>query len=62
MANKLHEVGYDVRKEGPLISFYPEDDLDMSLFTKEEVVDTWKINSSLEEIYLKAVADEEVET
>ncbi|OPY25777.1 MAG: Trehalose/maltose import ATP-binding protein MalK [Methanobacterium sp. PtaU1.Bin242] len=62
MANKLHEVGYDVKKEGPLISFYPEDDLDMSLFTKEEVLDTWKISSSLEDVYLKAVADEEVET
>lgn len=62
MANKLHDMGYDVKKEGLLISFYPEDDLDMSLFTKEEVSDTWKVSSSLEEIYLTAVADEEVET
>lgn len=60
LAKKLQKIGYDVKIEGPLISFYPEDDFNISMF-EGEFLDTWTVSSSLEEIYLKTVADEEVE-
>ena len=59
LALNLQKKGYDAKVEGPLISFYPEDDFDISLL-KREILDTWIVSSSLEEIYLKTVADEEV--
>lgn len=58
LAKKLHERGYEVKAEGPLVSFYPEEDFDISKLT-EKVLDTWKVSSSLEEVYLNSVADEE---
>jgi ABC-2 type transport system ATP-binding protein len=58
---KLQKMGYDAKVEGPLISFYPEDNFDISLL-KGEILDTWTVSSSLEEIYLNTVADEEVKT
>ena len=59
LAQKLEERDYDVKIEGPVISFYPQSDLNVSKLTKKEILDTWKVQSSLEEVYLNLVADEE---
>jgi hypothetical protein len=41
-----------------LISFYSEDDFDVTTVT-EKILDTWKVNSSLEEVYLNSMIDKE---
>jgi ABC-2 type transport system ATP-binding protein len=61
LSKNLQKIGYDVKIEGPVISFYPEKDFDISKLTEKKVLDTWKVSSSLEEIYLNSVADEEGE-
>lgn len=61
LAKNLEEIGYDVKIEGPVFSFYPEDDFDVSKLRDVKVLDTWKVSSSLEEVYLNSVADEEGE-
>lgn len=60
LAKNLQEIGYDVESEGPLVSFYPERDFDISILTKKKILGTWKVSSSLEEVYLRLVADNEV--
>lgn len=59
LAKKIQKKGYDTKIEGPLISFYPEDDFDISKLTEWKILDTWKVSSSLEEVYLNIVADKE---
>jgi len=61
LSKNLQKIGYDVKIEGPVISFYPEKDFDISKLTEKKVLDTWKVSSSLEEIYLNSVADEDGE-
>lgn len=62
IAKNLREMDYDVKIEGPVVSFYPKDDFDISKLTQRKILDTWKVNLSLEEVYLNMVADEEVES
>ncbi len=62
LAKKIEEIGYDVKIEGPVFSFYPEDDFDVSKLRDVKVLDTWKVGSSLEEVYLNSVVDEEGES
>lgn len=59
LAKKLEKQGYDVKIEGPVVSFYPEKDFSISNLN-ENILDSWKISSSLEEAYLNTVADKEV--
>jgi len=61
LAKSLREMDYEVKIEGPLLSFYPEHDLDISNLTKGKILDTWKVDASLEEVYLKLVTDDEVD-
>jgi ABC-type multidrug transport system ATPase subunit len=61
LAKELQEKGYDVKIEGPVISFHPEENFDILKLTEKKVLDTWKVSSSLEEIYLNNVTDNEVE-
>lgn len=61
LAKKLEEINYDVKIEGPLISFYPNEDFNNSVLTSKKIIDSWKINSSLEEVYFNLVNNNEVE-
>ena len=61
LAKSLREMDYEVKIEGPLLSFYPEHDLDISNLTRGKISDTWKVDASLEEVYLKLVTDDEVD-
>ena len=59
LAKKIANIAYNIKVEGPLVSFYTEDnDFDMSNYM-ENVLDSWKVNSSLEEVYLQSVAEKE---
>lgn len=56
LAQKLAGSGHDVKVEGPLVSLYPGDNFDRSTLNDETIIDAWKIDSSLEEVYLDLVA------
>ncbi|MCE7697317.1 MAG: ABC transporter ATP-binding protein [Methanobacterium paludis] len=58
LAKKIQNIAYDIKVEGPLVSFFPEEDFDITTITGK-VLDTWKVNSSLEEVYLNSVIDKE---
>jgi len=57
LTKKLRDIGYDVKMEGSVVSFYPEKGFEISNLTKRRLLDTWEVNSSLEEVYLNLVAD-----
>ena len=61
LAQEIQHGGQDIKVEGPLVSFYPEDDFDTSRLSEKNVLDTWKVDSSLEEVYLNLVADKNVD-
>jgi ABC-2 type transport system ATP-binding protein len=58
LAGKIRNVTYDIKVEGPLISFFEEDNFDMDALTVK-ILDSWKVNSSLEDVYLNSLTDEE---
>ncbi|NYB25885.1 MAG: ABC transporter ATP-binding protein [Methanobacteriaceae archaeon] len=57
LTKKLRDIGYDVKMEGSVVSFYPKKGFEISNLTKRRLLDTWEVNSSLEEVYLNLVAD-----
>ncbi|MBI5460159.1 ABC transporter ATP-binding protein [Methanobacterium sp.] len=57
LGKKLEDIGYQIHIEGPLISFYPKNDLNIDDFSKYGILDSWKVESSLEEVYLNLVRD-----
>ena len=59
-AQEIRHIGQDIKVEGPLVSFYPENDFDTSRLSEKSILDTWKVDSSLEEVYLNLVADKNV--
>jgi len=61
LTRKLQNMGYKIKLEGPVISFYPKKDFDAFELTERKILDTWKVGSSLEEVYLNLVADKEGE-
>ncbi len=58
---KLENIGYEIKIEGPVISFFPEEDFNIH-FIKKHILDTWNVKSSLEEVYLNLVMDKEGKT
>ncbi len=62
LAKRLQNMGYEIKVEGPVVSFYPEEDFNISELAERKVLDTWRVRSSLEEVYLNLVADKEGET
>ena len=61
LAQEIQHIGQDIKVEGPLVSFYPADDFDTSRLSEKNILDTWKVESSLEEVYLNLVADKNVD-
>lgn len=62
LGKKLEKMGYQIHVEGPLISLYPENDLNIDDFSKYGIIDSWKVESSLEEVYLNLVTDKKAKT
>ncbi len=60
LAKQIENKVYDMNIEGPLISYYPKNDFDAFKLTNK-ILDTWKVSSSLEEVYLQSVVDKEGE-
>ncbi len=57
-ARKLQNFGYNIKINGPVISFYPKKDLSIfEIISHQKIIDTWKSKSSLEEAYLNLVVD-----
>jgi ABC-2 type transport system ATP-binding protein len=61
VAQKLEDIGHVTNIDGPVISFYPKNDFNINEFFKFGVLDSWKVESSLEEVYLNLVANTEDE-
>jgi len=62
VAKKLKDMGHVINIDGPVISFYPKNDFKINEFSKYGVLDSWKVESSLEEVYLNLVTNKEDET
>ncbi|MCE7698631.1 MAG: ABC transporter ATP-binding protein [Methanobacterium paludis] len=62
LAKKIQNIAYDITVEGPLISFYPGDDFVILELKENNILDTWDVKSSLEDVYLDLVARKEAET
>ena len=61
VAQKLENIGHVTNIEGPVISFCPKDDFNVHEFSKYGVLDSWKVESSLEEVYFNLVTNKEDE-
>ena len=55
----LEDMKNKINIEGPVISFYPKNDFNIHDFSKYGILDNWKVESSLEEVYLNLFSDKE---